>query len=190
MKKKPEQKSGLTVEMIQGGLDEMRAATVHRIERDPAYIRVAKFADVEGILQTLLRALDESETPWPVPEQPYCQQYTMDLIAQNLCFVALAEGTRVVGVIMLDRARWPWTHPNSESGRHLYNQHFWVDPAYRRGGTASKLLQMAAARADAEGLPLLLISSSSSPDVDLADRFFATQGFKRIGGTYFRAAKE
>ena len=180
MKKKLEQSIALVPEV----------GTVHRIERDPAYIRPAKFGDVEGIVATLMRPWSESATPWPEPEQPYCQQYTMDLIAQGLCFVALADGTRVVGVIMLDHARWPWTHPNSESGRHLYNQHFWVEPAYRRGGTASKLLKMATARADTAGLPLLLISSSSSPDIDLTDRFFATSGFKRIGGTYFRSAKE
>lgn len=173
--------------MKQMGADEV--GTVLRLPVPQVDIRPAHYGDVEGILQTLLRALAESDTPFPAPEQPYCQQYTLDLMAQGFVFVAATEHGRVVGVLMLDKAHWPWTHPASESGRHLFNQHFWVDPAYRRGGTASKLLDHAEARADALGLPLLLQSSSSS-DVDLTDRFFALSGFKRIGGNYYRLPRK
>jgi GNAT superfamily N-acetyltransferase len=110
-------------------------------------------------------------------------------MAQGLVFVA-ANGERIVGVVILDYARWPWTHPNSESGRHLYNQHFWVDPAFRRGGTALKLRKMAEARADALGLPLLLQTSSLDSNTDLKDRFFAMGGFKRVGGNFYRMPKK
>jgi GNAT superfamily N-acetyltransferase len=168
---------------------EQDSAVVLRMPQPELLIRAAKFGDVEGILQTLLRAHAESKTPYPLPEEPYCQQYTMDLIAQDLVFVA-STGDRVVGVVILAKAHWPWTRPSSESGRHLYNQHFWVDPAFRRGGTALKLRQMAEARADAEGLPLLLQSTSLDANTGLKERFFAMGSFKYVGSNYYRMPKE
>lgn len=167
---------------------EQESAVVLRMPQPEVLIRTARFGDVEGILQTLLRAHAESKTPYPLPEQPYCQQYTMDLIAQGLVFVA-TNGERVVGVVILAKAHWPWTHPSSESGRHLYNQHFWVDPAFRRKGTALKLRKMAEARADAEGLPLLLQSSSLDSNTGLKERFFAMGSFKYVGSNYYRMPK-
>jgi GNAT superfamily N-acetyltransferase len=167
----------------------VESASILRYPKPEVILRAARYADMEGILQTLLRALAESETGYPEPDQPYCQQATMDLMAQGLVFVA-ANGERIVGVVILDYARWPWTHPNSESGRHLYNQHFWVDPAFRRGGTALKLRKMAEARADALGLPLLLQTSSLDSNTDLKDRFFAMGGFKRVGGNFYRMPKK
>lgn len=169
---------------------EKPATVVLRLPRPELLVRPAKFADVDGILQTLLRALAESDTPYPDPEQPYCQQYTMDLIAQGLVFVATTDATRVVGVLILDKAHWPWTRPGSESGRHLFNQHYWVDPAYRRGGTALKLKRMAEARADDLGLPLLLQSTSLDSDTGLKERFFAIGGARYIGSNFLRMPKK
>jgi GNAT superfamily N-acetyltransferase len=171
------------------GLKEPRlVSSVVRMPQTKTEVRPGIYSDVHGIKQTLMRALAESETPYPEPEDPYCLQRLMDLIAQHFVFVAVSD-SRIVGAIVLDRAHWGWTRPTSESGRHLYNEHFWVDPAYRRGGTASKLLNLAEARADCEGLPLLLITSMLDGNTELKERFVSMHGFKRVGGTFYRSPK-
>lgn len=152
-------------------------------------VRLARYADMEGILETLLKALASTDTPFPEPEQPYAQQYNLDKIAQQLVFVAENEAGRIVGCIILSYAHWPWTRPSSESGKHLLNEHFWVEPEYRRGGTASRLIKAAQDRADAVKLPLLLEISSEDANSDLKDRFVRHQGFKYLGGKFYRPAR-
>lgn len=153
-----------------------------------ASVEVARHEDAFGIVETMRLALAESATPYPEPDMPYCVQAMLDLIAQGL--VAVARGPsrqRIVGCLMLDVARWPWTHPNNPKGQHLYNQHFWVEPRYRRGGIARDFLKFAKTVSDERQMPLVIDISSMSDDADLRDRFVRISGLTYTGGKFYRA---
>ena len=153
-------------------------------------VALAAYDDVFPIHKTMIRALEASETPFPAPDMPYAVQACLDLIAQGLVGVARAEQGSVVGCVMLDYARWPWCAPANPEGCYLYNQHFWVEPKYRAGGTASRLIRLAHCIADAKKLPLVLeISSIDEANADLRDRFVKMHGFRYTGGKFYRPPK-
>lgn len=153
-----------------------------------ASVEIARPEDAFGIVDTMRLALAESTTPYPEPDMPYCVQAMLDLIAQGL--VAVARGpsrSRIVGCLMLDIGHWPWMHPNNRAGQHLYNQHFWVEPRYRRGGVARDFLKFAKRVSDERNLPLVIEITSISDDADLRDRFVRISGLTYTGGKFFRA---
>jgi hypothetical protein len=97
-------------------------------------IRPAQFEDVFQIERTLLDAARLAEFPVPPVERPYAVQKLMDLVAVKLIWVAATEDNTVVGCIVLSHHVWPWNRQHW----HLVNDHFWVDPQYRKFGTAAK----------------------------------------------------
>lgn len=151
----------------------------------PIAVRPACFEDAFGIRDTLLDALSAAETPYPRPDMPYAVQYIMDLIAQDLVAVAECAG-RIVGCIVLSYARWPWVHPSNPAGIFLQNDHFWVEPTARRGGTAVKLLSFAKKKSDALKIWLSIDLSSLDASTEAKDRFVKSQGFVYIGGKFMR----
>jgi GNAT superfamily N-acetyltransferase len=143
-------------------------------------IRPAVFEDVFQIERTLLDAARLAEFSVPPVERPYAVQKLMDLIAVRLIWVATTEENAVVGVIVLSHHVWPW----NRQAWHLVNDHFWVDPAYRKFGTAAKLLHCAKQAAQELGKPLYLDFSFGGIDADLKDRFAKMQGFTYNGGRF------
>jgi GNAT superfamily N-acetyltransferase len=143
-------------------------------------VRPAQFEDVFQIERTLLDAARLAEFPVPPVERPYAVQKLMDLVAVKLIWVAATEDNTVVGCIVLSHHVWPWNRQHW----HLVNDHFWVDPAYRKFGTAAKLLQCAKDCAKELGKPLYLDFSFGGIDADLKDRFAKMQGFTYNGGRF------
>jgi GNAT superfamily N-acetyltransferase len=143
-------------------------------------VRLAQFEDVFQVERTLLDAARLAEFPVPPVERPYAVQKLMDLIAVKLIWVATTEENTVVGVIVLSHHVWPWNRQHW----HFTNDHFWVDPAYRKFGTAAKLLQCAKQCAEDLGKPLYLDFSFGGIDADLKDRFAKMQGFTYNGGRF------
>jgi GNAT superfamily N-acetyltransferase len=151
-------------------------------------IRPARFEDVFAIERTLLDAVRVAEFPAPPVERPYAVQKLMDLIAVRLIWVAETTGKlyapdfppTIVGCIVLSHHVWPWNRQQW----HLVNDHFWVDPAYRKFGTAAKLLRCAKDCAKELGKPLYLDFSFGGIDADLKDRFAKMQGFTYNGGRF------
>ena len=86
----------------------------------------------------------------------------------------------LVGVLALDWATWPWNRQKP----YLYNQHFWVEPIWRSGGTATRLLQAAKALAQERGVPLLIETSMLDADTGKKERFIEKNGLQRIGGKF------
>jgi len=155
-------------------------------------IGLAEPEDIVGLLEAMRKAhaLISADMPFPEPDVPYCMQAMLDQIALGHVFVARAPGSRrVVGVIALAIHRWPWTAPNNAAGHYMINEHFYVDPIYRRGGTARRLLGEASALADRLGLPLMIDMASGGIDASLKDRFVKTQGFMYVGGKHYRAPR-
>jgi GNAT superfamily N-acetyltransferase len=144
-------------------------------------VRPAVFEDVFEIERTLLDAARMAEFPVPPVERPYAVQKLMDRVAVKLVWVAIcSESEHVVGCIVLSHHVWPWNRQHW----HLVNDHFWVDPQYRKFGTAAKLLQCAKDCAKELGKPLYLDFSFGGIDADLKDRFAKMQGFTYNGGRF------
>jgi GNAT superfamily N-acetyltransferase len=148
-------------------------------------IRPAMFEDVFQIERTLLAAARSAEFPVPPVERPYAIQKLLDLIAVKLIWVAAetcgkSAGEKIVGCIVLSHHVWPW----NRQAWHLVNDHFWVDPQYRKFGTAAKLLACAKQCAQELGKPLYLDFSFGGIDADLKDRFAKMQGFTYNGGRF------
>jgi GNAT superfamily N-acetyltransferase len=143
-------------------------------------IRPALYEDVFQIERTLLDAARLAEFPVPPVERPYAAQKLMDLIAVKLIWVATTEENLVVGCIVLSHHVWPW----NRQAWHLVNDHFWVDPKYRKFGTAAKLLGCAKQCARELGKPLYLDFSFGGIDADLKDRFAKMLGFTYNGGRF------
>lgn len=160
-------------------------------DRTGVRIALAGQRDAFAIENTLIVALNASETPFPPPDVPYAVQALMDLIAQGLVVAAYDKDETVVGCIVLDYARWPWTAPQNRTGVYLTNQHLWVDPEHRKFGAAARLIREAQRIADEKKLPLLLeISSIDESNGDLRDRFVKMHGFRYTGGKFFRARRQ
>ncbi len=148
-------------------------------------VRRAHHDDVSGIYKTLIQALTEARVQLPAPDDPYCRQYTHDLIDQGLVWVAVDPRGQVVGVLMLGWSRWPWTAPANIEAHFLMNEHFWVEPSWRKGGTAAKLLAAAKARARGLGRPLWLdLTYGADGASEEKDRFVRSMGFGYCGGKF------
>jgi GNAT superfamily N-acetyltransferase len=153
-----------------------------------AKVRLALQTDAFPILDTLLDALDATELDLPDPVMPYAVQHLMDLIARE--FVAVVEDPHghIVGCIALNFGQWPWVPGHDRSGTHLCNEHLWIDPRWRKGGTAVRLLMFAKGRAQTLKLPLMIelaFIDEGTKSLSPKDRFVANQGFKYIGSKFY-----
>ena len=155
--------------------------------RPAATIRLANYEDAVAIQDTLWHVQDMTETPYPDPDIPYAAQKLMTQATEGLICVATGWDERhIVGVIALGYATWPWKHPEGKDAQYLINEHFYVDPIWRKGGTAKKLLGWAKDLADAKGLHLMIDFSTIDADVHVKDRFARINGFKYTGGKFLR----
>jgi GNAT superfamily N-acetyltransferase len=154
-----------------------------------AKVRQALQTDAFGILDTLIDALNATELPLPDPVMPYAVQHMMDLIAREFVWVAEDHKGRIVGCLALNFGQWPWVPGHDRRGTHLFNEHFWVDPAFRKGGTALRFLALAKARATTLKLALMIelafIDEGTKGRLSRKDRFVANQGFRYIGGKFY-----
>lgn len=152
-----------------------------------ARVEVADPSQIAGIYQTMLKAHASARTPYPSPDQIYCMQACLDLMKEGFVGVALNYEGAVVGAIMLDYGRWPWTDPKNPKGFHLYNQHFWVEPEHRKFGTAEKLMDFAKAVARRKHLALRFEFSNMDLKADIRDRFARINGLGYTGGVFYFA---
>lgn len=155
-------------------------------------IRPAEPEDVVTMLASLRKGLAEVcyDVPIPEPEMPYAMQAMLDAIANGLVHVAVNAKNEVVGLIALAVHSWPWVSPANPAGRYLTNEYLWVERAYRRGGTAQRLLEAAKGVADTARLPLMIEMSSGGAEAPMKDRFVRSCGFHYIGGKMYRAPRD
>lgn len=155
-------------------------------------VRPAEPEDVVSALATLRKGLSEIgyDVPMPEPDLPYAMQAMLDAVAQGLVHVAVNAKNDVVGLIALNLHRWPWVSPSNPAGRYLTNEYFWVERAYRCGGTAARLLEAAKDTADRLRLPLMIETSSGGAEASMKDRFVRRCGFNYIGGKMYRAPRD
>ena len=155
-------------------------------------IRLATYRDAVEIQDCLWRCQDETDTPYPDPDEPYATQKLMQQANEGLIAVLVVDAMshpddgEIVGVIVLAQTVWPWKHPDSSNARYLINEHFYIRKGFRHGGGAKMLLDWAKDQSDWSGLPLMLDFSTADADMATKDRFARMQGFKHIGGKFLR----
>jgi GNAT superfamily N-acetyltransferase len=97
---------------------------------------------------------------------------TADRLGPDRLLLAARDGGEVVGSVQIVRA-------TAENGRHRGEVQRLAVRADRRGlGLGVALLEAAAARARADGLRLLWLSTHAGTD---ADSFYESAGWKRVG---------
>lgn len=145
-----------------------------------AEVRLASLDDILGIRDTIEKARALAHEFLPEAEYPYALQYTMDLIAQGLCWVAVADG-KVIGCAMADRGHWPW----NRKAVFLDAMHFWVEPQARRGGVATGLIAAMRAKAADLGCPLRINITYPDGNAEIKDRMMRMAGFQYLGGSFW-----
>jgi GNAT superfamily N-acetyltransferase len=133
-------------------------------------------ADVELLFQDAYATVD-----WDLPryDPDHCWMMLIDLARRGLVVVATCEG-RVIGIIALHEACWPW----NGAAKFLENVHFFVDRRRRTHGVAGKLLQAAKQISDANGLPLRIAMTFGTDPVKLA-RWGKMNGLKVLGSNFW-----
>ena len=148
--------------------------------------RLADARDVFAMIDCLEQARLLPDTPYPYPDMPYYAQALLDQIAQGLAVVLERSPGEIVGCMVLTQARWPWTAPNNPHGYYLMNEQWWIDPKHRRGGWGIKFLKWARMVADQREMGLMIDLSTPDDNEKAKDRFVRGQGFKYLGGKFFR----
>jgi len=142
-------------------------------------VRLARYDEVFMAEACLVEGYQEMDIPVPDYERPYSYQRMLDQIANGFVWVAVADG-KVVGVIALHQEHWPWNRGHV----YLINDHFYVAPGYRRGGTAKRLLDCAKNKVDDLGC-LLMISLMGAGNREAKDKFIESCGMSYAGGQFF-----
>lgn len=138
----------------------------------------ARFEDGFRIIRLLESGRSEVGMGLPYPDQPYAIQQLLDYIGRGYVFVArLAEDGEIVGVLILEPQKlWYKAAPH-----YIQSLEFYVDPEFRKGGTAKLLLKRGIKVANVAGVPLI-VSVTSGGMAEMKDRFIERQGFSYIGG--------
>ena len=141
-------------------------------------IRPARYDDIIDVEACLVRAREEMDFDIPEHEVPFALHNLLHQVEAGFLIVAEDAGY-IVGVIALV----PHHHPWNRTQKFLVNEHFFVDPDYRKGGTAKHLLDAAKVRADELNMPLR-IDLIGGGDRQAKDRFMELNGFRFLGGQF------
>lgn len=145
------------------------------------------YGDAFSIVAMLWEARDETDFPVPAPNIPYAYQNLMEMISSGTVWVAKTDEDKLIGVAIASPQRlWHVQEPH-----FLQTEEFYVEPAYRKGGIAARLLEKVTEAADEMGVPLV-VSITSGGMAELKDRFVAQQGLTYLGGNLLHqpASKE
>ncbi len=112
-----------------------------------------------------------------------CMQWMLNVIRKEATWVAVAD-REIVGTIGCNVCPFDW----NQKAWHVYDEWFYVKPAYRKGyDIASRLVNEAMGKAQEAGLPFVF--SINSGNDDRIDLFLKRKGFTRLGGILVRMPK-
>lgn len=140
-------------------------------------IAKARLTEVFRIVELLESGREEVASPLPQPEFPYAYQALMNIIAGGGAWVARLENGDLVGVLLAEPNRL-WYRRNLH---YLQSVEFYVRPEFRKGGTASRLIEKAKQAATEAGVPFIL-SITSGVRAEIKDRFVEQMGLEYLGG--------
>jgi len=141
-------------------------------------IRLAEPADLPSLVALGVQYYQEAGSDVLPVDIERATAWVERVIAQSLAVVVEEDGVIRGGLLLDDMSPW-WT-----SARALFETGFYVDSKYRKGTrAAAALLDAGKAIATDMGLPFF-VTPITEADTAKKERFFAMQGFKRIGGYY------
>lgn len=152
-----------------------------------ARLRLATFRDAITIQDLLWTCQEMSDTPYPDPDIPFAAQRLMWQANEGNIAVWVDDNDIPRGAIVLAETVWPWKHPMSPDAAYLHNEHFFIDPNFRKGGAAKQMLAWAKNEAKSAGKMLMLDFSTLDGDVAYKDRFARINGMVHTGGKFLYA---
>ena len=145
-------------------------------------IRPGRYEDMAETVNLLAQGIREAEVPMPELQFPHCYHWFISAVAEGLVFVAECNG-RIVGGLVGGCTYWPWDALQKQP--MLSAPAWYVDPAFRRGGTARGLLKKLEERA-LEKDAHVMIEINNGVMADQKDRFMTISGYSRVGGQYWK----
>lgn len=145
-------------------------------------VRSMTLADCDAVID-LFDALDayhREHLPWlfhQPKEQPRARQFFEDLLSDNETEVLVAETDRVVGLIHISLFNAP-DFPIFVPQLRVAINNIFVNPAHRRSGIASLLIQNAEAWAKAKGA--VGVDLNVYEFNETAQRLFSSMGFSTL----------
>lgn len=141
--------------------------------------RTATSYDIVKIGRLIEDAHKQSGAPYPPIHLPTMMDWINRVIATGFVVVADLSG-RVVGSLGMEPFRYGWAAEPC-----LTNAWFYVDPVYRKRGTAAQLMGLAKSFADKHN-SFAVIGIQDIVDAELKDEFLKMQGWKYGGGLFLR----
>ena len=143
-------------------------------------VRRATAFDFSAICRLIAAWHDETPISYPAWEENASIQWIAGVLTKGVAFVSIDESSgKIIGSVGFSGQHYPW----NETVWVLECEWFYVNPEFRSGGAAVKLVEMAKDFADDNDSPLIL-SIIQGLDAELKDRFISTCGLDYVGGTF------
>jgi GNAT superfamily N-acetyltransferase len=151
-------------------------------------IRKASLDDLQGIYNLLNDCYNEFHYEYAPGEPLAVMTWAHRVISEGHTFVAMSED-RVVGSVGLHATTFPWNN----SFWYLIDEWIFIDPEFRRGGTASGLIKCVMEYAETvnpDAVTPVQIAITFGDKPEAKDRFFKMKGLKYIGGIFMNGFEE
>lgn len=142
-------------------------------------IRRAAPMDFVNIARLLEQAVQDVEVAFPPINQMKLLQWIMDCKRDGEIVVADCS-RQIVGALGLLAREYPWADE-----RMIASEFFYVQPKFRKRGTADSLIQAAEKFAD-DSKTRLVMTFVGGKDAELKDVYMSRKRFIYCGGTFLR----
>jgi hypothetical protein len=142
-------------------------------------IRRSEVRDLTGLMVLLPQWIDEQYITYPPVEPKRLLVWVAETLVAGDVWVAVEKkNNNIVGSLAMTAEQWPWN-----SQWFLKDQWLFVMSEFRKGGTATKMIELAKRLAIERNVPCC-IGVISGKDAELKDRFVAQNGYVYAGGNF------
>jgi predicted N-acetyltransferase YhbS len=146
-------------------------------------LRRATTCDAIKIFHVIREAFEATKLDYPGIDEDAAVKWIIDVLSNHgVVFLAEKNG-RLVGTLGLQPMQFPWVDPSKPESWYLANAWFFVQPRFRKNGTADHLIKKAQEYADKNGA-FLSVGMFLERGAALKDRFLKIQGFTYTGGSF------
>lgn len=140
-------------------------------------IRNATMFDHTGILECLIRWLDEGSVDYPPPTSAL--GYWISKVLRDGYVLVIEEDGKIVGTIGMSYTHFPW----NDKMWIMNNEWLHILTENRANGVADKLIKLVKEYADNRKMPIRF-DVMNDKDVDKKDRFIQMKGARYVGGNF------
>ena len=146
-------------------------------------IRSARHKDVFDVAELCEKGRQESLTEMPPLPIPHVYIWYHQLVEAQMVFVAESSGA-ITGILMMGQEFWPWdVHRVEPIGTVPV---FYVDPEFRSGGTAIRLLRKAEERAAELGMTVFMPEMNNGVKPEAKARMMSGEGYVTAGAVFWK----